>query len=41
MVHVTVRAQPDGEILEKIRARDRAPSSKPQAYNNSGDQAAS
>ena len=28
MVHVAVRAQPDGKILEKIRTRDRASSAK-------------
>ena len=31
MVHATLRAQPDGEILEKIRAQHRAPSAKRQA----------
>ena len=31
MVHVTVRAQPDGNELEEIRSQDRASSSKRQA----------
>ena len=37
MVHAAVRAQPDGEILEKIRTTDRAPSAKRQSDPESGD----
>ena len=38
MVHVTISAQPDGEILEEIRTADRASSSKHQASDHSGDE---